>query len=179
MGNNHLKWFNEEQRKIIIICFEEHYLKSLSKALSHKEIYMNDAIGFFNDTVYYKKLSLKLWYLTVKNRHLWRHHFLGSQGVIINFSFSAKVKDNRITYEVLNILNDKHIVGLPVLLLIDTNNKDEFIVEKLRKDMNETFKTERKKIKNVRFLFVDFIEDITDLEIGLDWLAEKMQPLKI
>ena len=43
--------------------------------------------------------------------HLWKHHFIGTQVIIINFSFQEKVKNRRIIYEVMNILND-HIFFL-------------------------------------------------------------------
>ena len=176
MGNNHLHWFDESKRKILVLAFETDYLKKLSKCLSKIDIEINDAIGFKNDDVIYKNLSLKLWYLTVNNRHLWKHHFIGTQGIIINFSFKERVKDRRIIYEVMNVLNDQNIAGLPVLMVIDINNQDQGVVENLRKEMNNQMSEE--KLNTVKFHYVDFENDINQLKIGFDWLCEAMKPLK-
>ena len=176
MGNNHLHWFDESKRKVLILAFEEDYLKQIAKALSKIDIEINDAIGFKNDDIIYNKLSLKLWYLTVNNRHLWKHHFIGSQGIILNFAFNERVKDERIIYEVMNVLNDQNITGIPVLLLLDVNNKDPGVVESLRKEMNNQINEE--KLKMVKFHSIDFENDINQIKIGFDWLCDNMKPLK-
>ena len=176
MGNDHLKWFDQSKRKVLILAFEQGYLNKLSKCLSKIDLEINDAIGFKNDDIIYKKLSLKLWYLTVNNRHLWKHHFIGTQGIIINFSFQEKVRDKKIIYEVMNVLNDQNIVGIPVLLLIDTNNKEQGIIESLRKEMNTQMSEDI--LKMVKFHYVDFDNDINQLKTGFDWLCETMKPLK-
>ena len=31
MGNNHLQWFDESKRKVLILAFEEDYLKQYGK----------------------------------------------------------------------------------------------------------------------------------------------------
>ena len=176
MGNNHSQWFDSSKRKVLILSFEESYLKKIARTLSKIDIEINDAIGFKNDDIIYKKLSLKLWYLTVNNRHLWKHHFIGTQGLILNFSFTERVKDERIIYEVMNVLNDQNIVGLPVLLLLDINNKDQGVVESLRKEMNNQMTED--KLKMVKYHYVDFDNDINQIKIGFDWLCENMKPLK-
>ena len=176
MGNNHLQWFDESHRKVLILAFEEDYLKQIAKSLSKIDIQINDAIGFKNDDIEYHKLSLKLWYLTVNNRHLWKHHFIGTQGVILNFAFKEKVKDERIIYEVMNVLNDQNIIGIPVLLLLDLNNKDQGVVENLRKEMNNQMTED--KLKMVKIHYIDFEKDINQIKMGFDWLCENMKPLK-
>ena len=176
MGNDHLRWFDQSKRKVLILAFEQGYLNQLSKCLSKIDLELNDAIGFKNDDIIYKKLSLKLWYLTVNNRHLWKHHFIGTQGIIINFSFQEKVRDKRIIYEVMNVLNDQNIVGIPVLLIVDTNNKDQGVIESLRKEMNTQMGED--KLKMVKFHYVDFNNDINQIKVGFDWLCETMKPLK-
>ena len=176
MGNNHLQWFDESKRKVLILAFEEDYLKQLAKCISKIDLEINDAIGFKNDDIEYKKLSLKLWYLTVNNRHLWKHHFIGTQGIILNFSFKERVKDRKIIYEVMNVLNDQNIAGLPVLIVVDINNQDQGIIESLRKEMNNQMNEE--KLNMVKFHYVDFVNDINQLKLGFDWLCEIMKPLK-
>ena len=176
MGNNHLHWFDESKRKVLILAFEQDYLNKLSKCISKIDLEINDAIGFKNDDIIYKNLSLKLWYLTVNNRHLWKHHFIGTQGIIINFSFQEKVRDKRIIYEVMNVLNDQNIVGIPVLIVVDINNQDQGVIENLRKEMNNQMSEE--KLNKVKFHYVDFDNDINQIKVGFDWLCETMQPLK-
>ena len=176
MGNDHLKWFDQSKRKVLILAFEQGYLNKLSKCLSKIDLEINDAIGFKNDDIIYKKLSLKLWYLTVNNRHLWKHHFIGTQGIIINFSFQEKVRDKKIIYEVMNVLNDQNIVGIPVLIVVDINNQDQGVIENLRKEMNNQMSEE--KLNKVKFHYVDFDNDINQIKVGFDWLCETMQPLK-
>ena len=119
---------------------------------------------------------MKLWYLTVNNRHLWKHHFLGTQGLIINFSFQEKVKDDRIIYEVLNVLNDQNIVGIPTLLQFDVKNKDKEVVEKLKKEMNNQMSEE--KLNMVKFDEIDFENNIDEMISSFDWLCDNMKPLK-
>jgi hypothetical protein len=174
MGNNHLNWFDPSKRKILILSFEEDYLKMIGQAISKINIEVNDAIGFKNDEVFYNKLSLKLYYLTTKNRHLWKHHFLGSQGLIMIFSFHSKENDERMIFEALNVFADKNIVGLPILVLVDINNPDQGIIEKLRSELNKT-KDEYSNL--VKFQYIDFENDINELEFGLEWLCETMKPL--
>ena len=176
MGNNHLHWFDESKRKVLILAFEQDYLNKLSKCISKIDLEINDAIGFKNDDIIYKNLSLKLWYLTVNNRHLWKHHFIGTQGIIINFSFKEKVKDKRIIYEVMNVLNAQNVVGIPVLIVVDINNQDQGVIENLRKEMNNQMSEE--KLNKVKFHYVDFDNDINQIKVGFDWLCETMQPLK-
>ena len=114
--------------------------------------------------------------MTVNYRYLWKHHFIGTQGLIISFSFQEKVKDGRIIYEVLNVLNDQNIAGLPVLLLIDINNKDQGVIESLRKEMNNQMNED--KLKMVKINYIDFQNDINQIKNGFDWLCENMKPLK-
>ena len=174
MGNNHLNWFDPSKRKILILSFEDDYLKMIGKAISKINIEVNDAIGFKNDEVFYNKLSLKLYYLTTKNRHLWKHHFLGTQGLIMIFSFHSKENDERIIFEAINVFADKNIVGLPILVLVDINNPDEGIIEKLRSELNQS----KDDYSNfVKFQYIDFKNDINELEFGLEWLCETMKPL--
>ena len=76
----------------------------------------------------------------------------------------------------MNVLNDQNITGLPVLLVIDVNNKDKGVVESLRKEMNNQMNED--KLKMVNFHYVDFQNDINQMKIGFDWLCGNMKPLK-
>ena len=48
MGNNHLHWFDESKRKILVLGFEEEYIKKMGQFISHKDIEIDDSIGFKN-----------------------------------------------------------------------------------------------------------------------------------
>jgi hypothetical protein len=76
----------------------------------------------------------------------------------------------------MNVLNDQNIVGLPVLLVIDTNNKDQSVVESLKNEMKNQMTED--KLKSVKFHEVDFENDIHQLKVGFDWLCDNMKPLK-
>ena len=172
MGNNHALWFDKSKRKVLVISFEDYYQKKIAKTVSKIDITVNDSIGFTTDEIYYKDLELKMWYLTTKNKHLWKHHYLGTQGIIMIFSFSQK-QDEKIIFEAMNVFCDINIVSIPILVLIDTNNKDEMIVEKLRTEMNKNAKISN----DIRFQQVNFEDNIGEVQSGFDWLCETMKPL--
>lgn len=88
------------------------------------------------------------------------------------FSFSQK-QDEKIIFEAMNVFCDINIVSIPILVLIDTNNKDEMIVEKLRTEMNKNAKISN----DIRFQQVNFEENIGEVQTGFDWLCETMKPL--
>ena len=176
MGNNHLQWFDESKRKVLVISFDKYYLEQISKHISNKDIKIDDSIGFKSDDVEYNKFSIRLWYLTIINRHLWKHHFIGSQGVILNFSFQKRVKDSNIIFEVMNVLNDQNLYGVPILLVFDINNKEKALEENLMQQMKKEFTEDR--LNMIKCHYVDFQNNINELKTGFDWLCENMKPLK-
>ena len=42
MGNNHLQWYDASKRKVLILSFEDSYLKKFQK-LSNVDVEINDA----------------------------------------------------------------------------------------------------------------------------------------
>ena len=176
MGNNHLSWYNTSNRKVMILAFEQIYQKKISQFISQTDVEVNDSMGFKNEEIKYNKLNLKLWYLSVNNRYLWKHHFPGTQGVVIIFSFRDKVQDERIIYEVMNVLKDQNIVGVPILLLFDKNNKEPKVVENLKteiqREMNE------QELSLVKIDEIDFDNDDNQLKEGFEWLCTNMKALK-
>ena len=173
MGINHSLWFDSSKRKVLIMAFDEYYQKKISKVLSKIDIIVNDAIGFTTDEIFYNNLDLKLWYLTTVNRHLWKHQYMGAQGIIMTFSFQKKCQSDKIIFEALNVFCDSNTAGLPILVLIDSDNKEELVVEKLRAELN---KTEHSSL-NIQFQNVSFKDDVNEMKCGFDWLCETMKPL--
>ena len=58
---------------------------------------------------------------------------------------------------------------------MDINNKDQAVIENLRKEMNNQMNDD--KLKMVKFHYIDFENDINQIKIGFDWLCETMVPL--
>jgi hypothetical protein len=174
MGNNHEKWYDQSKRKVLVMAFDDKYIDLIAKTLSKIKISVNDSIGFTNDNIYYNNLSLKLYYLTTINRHLWKHHLPGTQGIIMVFSFLSKVDDGLI-YEAMNVICDSNIKEIPIFVCVDCKNKDDYIIEKLRKEINNS-----KEISNENIIFqeIDFDNNINQIKFGFDWLCETMKPLK-
>ena len=101
---------------------------------------------------------------------------MGTQGLILNFSFSRRVKDQRIIYEVMNVLTDQNISGLPILFVFDVNNKDKEVEELLQKEM--TKEIDKEILNMIHFHYVDFQNDMNQLDDGFEWLCQNMKPLK-
>ena len=76
----------------------------------------------------------------------------------------------------MNVLNDQNIVGLTVLLVINTNNKDPSVIESLKNEMKNQMTED--KLKSVKFHDVDFENYIHELKVGFDWLCDNMKPLQ-
>ena len=76
----------------------------------------------------------------------------------------------------MNVLSDQNIMGLPVLLLFDKNNKDIEVEEELKKEMKNQMTED--VLNTIKLHTVDFEKEISQLKEGFDWLCEKMKPLK-
>lgn len=174
MGNNHEKWYDQSKRKILIMAFDDKYINLIAKAISKKIITVNNSIGFADDEIYYNNLSLKLYYLTTINRHLWKHHLQGTQGIIMVFSFLSTVEDG-IIYEAMNVFCDSNIKNIPIFVCVDNKNKDYTIIEKLRKEINNSNENLN---ENIIFQEIDFDDNINQIKCGFDWLCETMKPFK-
>lgn len=175
MGINHSLWFDSSKRKVLIMSFEKDYTLKISNCLSKMTIQVNESTGFSSDVVYYHKKELKLWYLTSKNRHLWKHQYLATQGIIMILSFKEEVKDDKIQSETMSIFLDQNLEGIPFLVLVDKNNKVDYLIEKIRYQINHS----NTITSEIRFQIVDFENDINQISAGFDWLCEVMQPLQV
>ena len=119
---------------------------------------------------------LFLWYiLSCKNRHLWRHHYFGTQGIVLIFGLRSKILTENDIFETLNVFKDTNLHGIPFLLLFDKSNNqiDNYkIIDKLKMKLNE---------ENF-FYYIQFINfsnsnDLKEVSNGLDWLSQQMKPL--
>lgn len=118
----------------------------------------------------FNKLNLLLFFLTIKNRHLWKHHYLGTQGVILTFSFKNNNNLDSLFFETINVLKDSFLADVPFLVLLDKNaNGQEEVINKFR-----TFLLQEQIIHNVQY--INFLHP-EELFYGLSWLCEVMEPL--
>lgn len=124
----------------------------------------------------FKKLTFRLWFLTCKNRHLWRHHYLGTQGVI--FIFSTKLgyfSPDTLIVEAMTIMQDQNMVNVPFLFLFDKSNASfEETEECLRSKISEG-----DYLYNIQHINFSNVKALEEVNYGLDWLSSEMKPLTI
>ena len=154
-------------RKILIMTFDDSYLKDIGQIIAQKRIQMNEEIGFCN----YENKSKNLIYtlLSSKNRRTWLHHYTGTYGTII-INEGENINDNN--KEIENILNSKVLQRRPLLLVYDKNK----ILEKDNRDLeNLRFSLSTKQI-NYNVIYLDFKANHLNSELlyGLDWLNKQI-----
>ena len=154
-------------RKILIMTFDDSYLKDIGQIIAQKRIQMNEEIGFCN----YENKSKSLIYtlLSSKNRRTWLHHYTGTYGTII-INEGENINDNN--KEIENILNSKVLQKRPLLLVYDKNK----ILEKDNRDLeNLRFSLSTKQI-NYNVIYLDFKANHLNSELlyGLDWLNKQI-----
>lgn len=121
-------------------------------------------------------MNFLLWFLTSKNRHLWRHHYLGTQGVILVFSSkSNNLSDKeKLVYETLNIFKEINLVNIPFLILFD---KTEHHTNEVGLNLKEELQ-EGNYFFNTQYLNFENKNALEEIFYGLDWLSSVMQPIK-
>ena len=157
-------------RKILIMTFDDSYLKDIGQIIAQKRIQMNEEIGFCNYENKNKNLIYTL--LSSKNRRTWLHHYTGTYGTII-INEGENINDNN--KEIENILNSKVLQRRPLLLVYDKNK----ILEKDNRDLeNLRFSLSAKQI-NYNVIFLDFKVNHLNSELlyGLDWLNKQIMKI--
>lgn len=158
-------------KKILIITFDDEYLRAISHIISNKSFEINENTTFINDKN--KTKNILFTYLSNKQRWTWIHHFSGTYGTII--IYEGKDTLNNIN-EIENILNSKILHKRPLILLFDKNkisNKDYNFFETIRYNLS---------LKNIKFLvqFIDFSVNHVNSEVlyGLNWLYSEINILR-
>lgn len=173
-----IKNSNLKKPRILILSYDDYYTNKLYSNISQKELISEiDPSGFIQDDVIYSKLEFSAWYLSTKNRHLWKHHYIGSQGVIMAFAFTNHSIDSSIINEALSAIFDVLLKEIPFLVLLDSDNKylqSEFIVElnkmkKLEVDSNHHIDKD-----NIFVDSINFNKGKIDIQRGLNWLCDEM-----
>jgi GTPase SAR1 family protein len=132
--------------------------------------------GFADATIKFDDLEFRLWFLTSKFRHFWRHHYFGTQGIIFIFACKTGYLIENLIIEVMNILKDQNLVNVPFLFLFDKSNTS---MEEL--DMWENL---RHQLSNGEYLYnIQYInfyntKSMEEIQFGLDWLSSEMRALE-
>lgn len=177
---NHKSWFNKAKRKVLVISYNDTFLKRTIRGISKKDLPVNDSLGYCTHNLKYSNLELELWYLATKNRHFWPHHYPGCQGVVLNFSFDVEKPDERIIFDALNIFFDENLCSIPIMVFHDTNCKDKNgLFNKLKEDWeSQRNAPEHKNIQaDVSFFQGDITQGIEGNSKAFEWLATTMKPL--
>ena len=171
-----------KKKKLIILPFDKYYLESIynyisgnEKLIEESKLSQIDKIGFEQDNIQYKDFDFNIWYLTPKNRHLWKHHYSGSNGIILVFSFPNEEEDPdpNLVIEVMNIFFEKSTLQTPILILFDLAH------QKLQKELKESLK-ESEFVEKEKYYIQSLVFDtpILNIKNGLDWLCNKMSLVK-
>jgi GTPase SAR1 family protein len=143
--------------------------------LIKKIIAVPEKTGFSNIPIKYNELELGLWFLSHKYRHLWRHHYFGTQGVIFIFASKSKNITENLIIEAITILKDKNLVAVPFLFLIDKSNTimDELdLTENLRSQLNQG-----EFLYNIQFVNFSNPRSLDEINYGLNWLCSEMKSI--
>ena len=154
-------------RKILIMTFDDDYLKDIGEIITKKRIQIIDEIGFYNHENKNKNLIYTL--LSSKNKRTWLHHYAGTYGTII---INEGIDNNDNNKEIENILNSKILQKRPLLIVYDKNKileKDNRNLEMLRYSLSN-------KNINYNVIYIDFKINHLNSELlyGLDWLNKKI-----
>ena len=157
-------------RKILVMSFDDNYLKDIGEIITKKRIQIFDDIGYCN----YENKNRNLIYTILSNKikRTWIHHFTGTYGTII-INEGPDINDN--IREIINIINSKILQKRPLLILYDKKKileKDNRHLEYLRYLL-----ANKQIIYNV--IFIDFKVNHRNSELlyGLDWLYKQIMKI--
>ena len=163
------QWYSKENRKILVLTFNEEDTKALSGILTNNCVNISNDFGFYCEEIKFNKLLFKYWILSSTLRHLWIHHFIGCQGII--FFIGKNTQVNNYTSEIKLVLNSEKLKDCPFLFIFEnTINKNLDLIESLRKDISlmDVY---------VNFMFLEENQRKEIVALGLKWLSKEMTPL--
>ena len=172
MGNTKTK-----KKKILILTFEDYYTKKMYSNISQRELTDELENGFITDNIDYNNIEFSVWYLSSKNRHLWKHHFIATQGIVIVFSFRDEKTDKGVIYEALRIFYEELLSNVPFLVLLDKNNRylqSDFIIEVNKMKKNDVDNGRKNTYDNILVDAIEFNKVKLDLQSGFNWICEQI-----
>jgi hypothetical protein len=66
------------------------YNLEINQTFLNRELNITKQVGYAHEKMEHRELKLGMWYLSSSRKHHWRHHYLGTQGVVLTFSFKDK-----------------------------------------------------------------------------------------
>lgn len=103
-------------------------------------------------------------------RHVWRHNYLGTQGIII--LVDENTDKETLENEINTLTKDQNTASIPILFVINKENIDTIIMfEKIRSNINK----EQHSVSN--FQFINFKTELDLISLGFLWLSEVMKPI--
>jgi hypothetical protein len=154
-------------KKILVLTFDDNYLKVVSHMITDKEFEINENTNFINFK--YRQKNILFTFLSNRQKWTWLHHFSGTYGIIIIYE-GNDVRNN--INEIENILNSNVLNKRPLILIFDKSSledKDYTVLEKIRFNLYK---------RNIKFIiqFIDFSNNNKNLELyyGLEWLFHEI-----
>ena len=157
-------------RKILVMTFDDNYLKDIGEIITKKKIQLNEETGYLNYENKNKNLIYTL--LSSQIKRTWYHHYTGTYGIII-INEGLDVNNNET--EIINILNSNIIQKRPLLLVYDKKKileKDNRYLEHLRFIL-----TQKQIIYNVIYIDFKVNKKNSELLYGLDWLYNQIMKI--
>ena len=154
-------------KKILIITFDDQYLKAIIHIITNKEFEINENTNFINFRN--KPKNILYTFLSYRQKWTWIHHYTGTYATII--IYEGKDMENNIK-EIENIMNSKILHKRPLLLLFDKS--------KLFEKDYQFFETIRYNLltQNIKLLvqFIDFSINHNNSEAlyGIEWLYHEI-----
>lgn len=103
---------------------------------------------------------------------MWRHNYLGTQGIIILVDENT---DKDILENEINVItNDQNTSSVPILFVINKESIDTIMMfEKIRTNINK----DKEKNSNANFQFINFKTELDLISLGFLWLSDVMKPI--
>jgi len=183
MGNdiNHKLWYDKKKRKVLLLGLPKSGKTTFYEKLVKKGFLMTytPTVDANIADVQYNNLTLILFDLSGGDRQriFWRHHFLGTQGVIYFIDIAETEENLAVSVkELKQLLCEKELKGAIFLVYLnkidlksDGNVTLETLLDKL--DLKEERKDMRIKIELCSISKGEGIKE------GMDWLSRTMIPL--
>lgn len=171
------RWYNKKNRKIIVLSYSTKDTLKIIKTLTLNDETINSETNFLNKDIIFKGNTLKYWFLSSTDRHLWIHFLSGLQGVIVYIGEDVDI--SKIKKELIQFMGMDKINTLPFLFLIE---KGSFLssIEYFRREisLNESVS------KDLLFVFLcremkELIEMRgIEIEESLSWLNKEMKEIR-
>jgi len=183
MGNdiNHKLWYDKKKRKILLLGFPKSGKTTFFEKMHSRDFKMpyeptNDVnIG----DIKYNNLNLILFDLAggERQRIFWRHHFLGTQGVIFFIDISETPENLKAaSKELKELLAEKELKTSSFLIFlnkIDSLSTSETLIENLIDNLNLRDELKDSRVR-VELCSTSKGEGIKE---GMEWLTRNMIPL--